>query len=195
MTRLDLLKILIGQARTNGFDFKYWYTGCLRIPWEGQMQALDIVPSQRRYYALLFHHDFAKSFWKPGEVITFQVPATSFDRQMPDGSIQTVQRKPFMRRTARPDAWRYHLREMALAEEPLRYMRRYVNVEDEFVDDSVPVLRLPVSVDRKVPVRPAQKTLALARKAAERRQRELAALPPLLGESKSKRGARVPGSR
>ena len=74
------------------------------------------------------------AFWKPGAEITFQVPAQTFPRRMPDGTVQTIQRKPFIRRSARKDAWRYHLREMALAEEPLRYIRRYLNVDEDLTD-------------------------------------------------------------
>ena len=55
---------------------------------------------------------------------------------MPDGSTATISRKPFMRRSARKDVWRYHLRQMALAEEPLRYIRRYLRVEEELDMDA-----------------------------------------------------------
>ncbi len=112
MTRLDLLKILVGQARNNGFNFRKWFVTCLRLPWEGPNAALAIVETQGRYYPLLFNHDFAQAFWKAGQPITFQIPAQTFQRTMADGSIRTVERKPFMRRSNRPDAWRYHLREM-----------------------------------------------------------------------------------
>lgn len=134
MTRLELLKILVGQARRNGFEFRRWYTSRLGLPWISAEAALNLLATQRRYYALLFSHEFANSFWKPGSDITFQVPAQTFQRAMPDGRVVTVHRKPFIRRSARPDAWRYHLREMALAEEPLRYMRKYLAVEDELVE-------------------------------------------------------------
>ena len=40
-----------------------------------------------------------------------------------------------MRRSARKDAWKYHLREMALAEEPLRYLRKYLNVEEDLTEE------------------------------------------------------------
>jgi hypothetical protein len=40
-----------------------------------------------------------------------------------------------MRRSARRDAWKYHLREMALAEEPLRYLRKYLNVEEDLTEE------------------------------------------------------------
>jgi hypothetical protein len=204
MTRLDLLKILISQARNNGFDFKRWFTTCLRLPWEDRHAALNIVESQRRYYALLFHHDFARAFWKSGETITFQMPAQTFQRTMADGSIRTVERKPFLRRSGRPDPWRYHLSQMALAEEPLRYMRKYLRVEEDLVDDSTEEIKeAPVKIPhphhpKPAPTpRPALATLALARKAAERRKMEADTLPPfpIKTPSTKRRTPRLPGSR
>jgi hypothetical protein len=142
MTRLELLKIVIGRARANGFELRRWYTMRLGLPWTSAADAYTVLEQHRNYYALLFSHEFAMAFWKPGAEITFQVPAQTFARRMPDGTIQTIQRKPFIRRSARKDAWRYHLREMALAEEPLRYIRRYLNVEEDLTDvpadDSAP---------------------------------------------------------
>ena len=136
MTRLELLKIVIGRARANGFEFRRWYNARLGLPWTSAAAAIATLEQNRQYYALLFSHDFAIAFWKPGAEITFKVPARTFQRRMPDGTIRTIERKPFTRRSARKDAWRYHLREMALAEEPLRYIRRYLNVEDELTDDT-----------------------------------------------------------
>ena len=135
MTRLELLTIVVGRARGNGFEFRRWYTGRLGLPWITAEAALKLLDQQRRYYALLFSHEFASSFWKAGEEITFSVPSQTFQRPMPDGSIKTVQRKGFIRRSARRDAWKYHLKEMALAEEPLRYLRKYLNVEEDLTED------------------------------------------------------------
>ncbi|MGA7158657.1 MAG: hypothetical protein WBY53_17555 [Acidobacteriaceae bacterium] len=135
MTRLELLTIVVGRARGNGFEFRRWYTHRLGLPWITAEASLKLLDQQRRYYALLFSHEFACAFWKAGEEITFSVPAQSFQRPMPDGSLKTVQRKGFIRRSARRDAWRYHLREMALAEEPLRYLRKYLNVEEDLTED------------------------------------------------------------
>ena len=135
MTRLELLKILVGQARQNGFEFRRWYVSRMDLPWISAEAAFTLLASQRRYYALLFSHEFASTFWKAGADITFQVEAQTFQRSMPDGSVATISRKGFTRRSARKDAWKYHLREMALAEEPLRYMRKYLAVEDELEED------------------------------------------------------------
>jgi hypothetical protein len=131
MTRFELLNLLVAQARANGFEFRKWYISTLRLPWETTAAAVQMLCEQRRYYSLLFSHEFASSFWKAGERITFQVPTQTFTRRKADGTIGTVSRKGYTRRSARDDAWRYHLRELAVAEEPLRYMRKYLRVEDE----------------------------------------------------------------
>ncbi len=135
MTRLELLTIVVGRARSNGFEFRRWYTTRLGLPWISAEASLTLLDQQRRYYALLFSHDFASAFWKAGEEITFSVPSQTFKRPSPDGTIKTVERSSYIRRSARRDAWRYHLREMALAEEPLRYLRKYLNVEEDLTED------------------------------------------------------------
>jgi hypothetical protein len=135
MTKLELLHLLVGQARDNGFEFRKWYTGNLGLPWQNSRHALDMLAAEKRYYVLLFSHEFASSFWKGGELMTFQVPTQSFMRKMADGSIGTVHRKGYTRRSTREDAWRYHLREMAVSGDPLRYMRRFLRVEDELEEE------------------------------------------------------------
>lgn len=135
MTRLEMLTIVVGRARSHGFEFRKWYTGRMHLPWISAEAALNLLEQQRRYYALLFSHDFAKAFWKGGEEITFAVPAQTFERAMPDGTRKTVERGGFVRRSARRDAWKYHLREMALAEDPLRYLRKYLNVDEDLSGD------------------------------------------------------------
>jgi len=138
MTRLELLGLLVGQARANGFEFRRWYTKKLARPWIDTQKAIEDLGSERRYYALLFSHEFASNFWKSGNVITFQVPQQSFKRRMADGSVGVVKRKGYTRRSAREDVWKYHLQQLAIAEEPLRYMRRYLRVEEDLDTDSPP---------------------------------------------------------
>jgi hypothetical protein len=131
MTRVELIRLLVGQARANGFGFRKWYTGKLGRPWVDARKAIEDLAAERRYYALLFSHEFASHFWKAGSLITFQVPEQTFKRRMADGTIKTVRRKAYTRRSAREDVWRYHLSELAVAEEPLRYMRRYLRVSED----------------------------------------------------------------
>ena len=136
MTKLELLQLLVGQARANGFEFRKWYLTRLGLPWSNANDALKTLSEERRYFVLLFSHEFAQHFWKTGQTITFQVPTQTFQRRKADGTIGTITRKGYTRRTARDDVWRYHLRELAVAEEPLRYMRRYLRVADDLLEDN-----------------------------------------------------------
>jgi hypothetical protein len=138
MTRLELLKLVIGQARTNGFAFKRWYVVWLGLPWKGAVAAAGELSANRRYYSLLFSHEFAESFWKSRQIMTIEVPMQTFQRVLPDGSVGTVTRKGFTRRMTREDAWRYHLSRMAIAEDPLRYIRRFLRVKEELEPETIP---------------------------------------------------------
>ena len=135
MTRLELLQLLVGQARANGFEFRKWYVGKLGLPWPGSRQAIELLSTERRYYALIFSHEFATAFWKAGEEMVFQVPTQSFTRKMADGTIGIVYRKGYTRRRTREDVWLYHLKELATSDEPLRYLRRFLRVADELAED------------------------------------------------------------
>lgn len=131
MTRVELLRIVIAQARSNGFEFRKWFVGRLDLPWKSPNAAVDLLVKGRHYYALLFSHEFAVNFWKAGDLMTIQLAQQSYPRRSADGTIRIVQRKEHTRRRTREDAWRYHLREMVLQEEPLRYIRRFLRVGEE----------------------------------------------------------------
>ena len=65
-----------------------------------------------------------------------------------------MNRKGFTRRSARADAWLYHLRELAASEEPLRTMRKYLRVEDDLDPDPAPSSEAEPTPDSK-PSKPA----------------------------------------
>ena len=69
--------------------------------------------------------------------MVLQMPKQSFQRKMADGSVGTVNRKGFIKRLTRPDAWRYHLAQMAVADDPLRYIRRFLLVQEELDTDAM----------------------------------------------------------
>jgi hypothetical protein len=131
MTRQEILRIVIRQARTNGFPFRKWFQAAIEPTWTSFDDAVEELAQGRRYYALLFAHTFARAFWKQGSQISFVVPAASYTRRDKDGRIVTVSRKPFTRRTLKADVWKYHLREMAAHDEPLRYIRRFLVIEGD----------------------------------------------------------------
>ncbi|MHB8302415.1 MAG: hypothetical protein ACYDC6_06185 [Acidobacteriaceae bacterium] len=133
MTRVELLRVLIRQAKLNGFEFRKWYASRMTLPWESFEAAVKTISEERRYYGLLFSHDFAQFFWRTGSKMAFVVPNTSFTRVSKDGSTKVVQRSGHTRRTVKADAWRYHLKQMAAADDPLRYIRRFLLIEEDLV--------------------------------------------------------------
>jgi hypothetical protein len=124
--RKELLRLLLNQAQFNGFEFRNWYQAHVDPIWPGTEQALNILSSESRYYALLFSHDFARSYWRTGARISFVVPSTTYARVNRKGEVVQVTRKPFTRRTIKPDVWKYHLRQMAATEDPFAYLRRFL---------------------------------------------------------------------
>jgi hypothetical protein len=131
MTRQELLRIIVRQARANGFQFRRWFLAAVDPSWNSFDDAVDLLAQGRRYYSLLFAHEFARAFWKQGSQISFVVPAATYTRRDKEGRIVTVSRKPFTRRTLKADVWKYHLREMAAHDEPLRYIRRFLVIEGD----------------------------------------------------------------
>jgi hypothetical protein len=131
MTRKELLNLLVLQARANGFELRKWYQSKIERQWTSPEAAIATLASGNRYYALLFSHEFAQAFWRPGTQMQFVVPTQHFTRLNARGQLVTVTRKAYTRRTLKPDAWKYHLREMAACEEPLRYIRRFLVTHEE----------------------------------------------------------------
>ena len=134
MTRRELIRMVVLRARTNGFEFRKWYEANIESDWKDLNQAIAVLESGRRYYALLFSHDFARNFWKKGTQISFILPSQEYTRLDKDGKVVTIRRKAFTRRTARSTSntiWQYHLEQMAVWEEPLRYIRRFILTEEE----------------------------------------------------------------
>jgi hypothetical protein len=131
MNRKEKLRLLVNQAQFNGFEFRSWYQFHLRPEWPGAEQALEQLSVEERHYTLLFSHDFARSFWRTGAQMSFMVPAVTYPRVTAHGAVVQVTRKPFTRRTIKADVWKYHLRQMAAAEDPIGYMSRFLPQQDQ----------------------------------------------------------------
>jgi hypothetical protein len=131
MTRRETLHILISQAHANGFDFYRWYQANIAQEWPGTEEAVTLLTSESRFYALVFSHDFARAFWRKGEQMQFIVPAITYSRMNGKGQVVTINRKPFTRRTIKADVWKYHLRQMALSEDPIRYIKRFLPTHED----------------------------------------------------------------
>jgi hypothetical protein len=133
MTRQETLLLLLRQAMANGFDFRVWYQAHVLPQWPGIEDAIRVVMSEGRLFGLVFSHEFARAFWKKGAQMNFVVPAATYERVNGKGQVMTISRKPFTRRTIKADVWKYHLRQMAVSEDPLRYLKRFLPIHEEMV--------------------------------------------------------------
>jgi hypothetical protein len=142
MNRKDLLRLLLNQAQFNGFEFRRWFQSHVRPVWPGAEEALTLLTTEGRHYTLIFSHDFARSFWRTGAQMSFMVPSITYPRVNSQGEVVQVTRKPFTRRTIKPDVWKYHLRQMAAADNPIGYLCRFLPGADQVLlrpVDSQPV--------------------------------------------------------
>lgn len=141
MTRGELIRMVVLRARAHGFEFRKWYESNLETDWKDLNHAISVLEQGRRYYALLFSHEFARNFWKKGTQISFILPSREYTRLDKNGKVVTIRRKAFTRRTSRSTSntiWQYHLEQMAVWEEPLRYIRRFILTEEELETTGAP---------------------------------------------------------
>lgn len=131
MNRKEMLRLVLNQAQFNGFEFRRWFLANVQPVWPGGEQALTLLSGEGRHYTLIFSHDFARSFWRSGAHISFTVPSVTYPRVNSNGDVIQVTRKPFTRRTIKPDVWKYHLQKMAADESPLDYLCRFLPAQDQ----------------------------------------------------------------
>ena len=132
MTRNETLLMLVSQAHANGFDFRRWFQQNICHEWLGADQAIARLDAEGRYYSLIFCHEFARAFWKKGALMNFVIPSATYSRLNGKGQVVTINRKPFTRRTIKADVWKYHLRQMAVADDPIRYLGRFLPTQEDW---------------------------------------------------------------
>jgi hypothetical protein len=131
MVRKEMLRLLLNQAQFNGFEFRRWFQLHVHPLWPGAEQALTLLSTEGRHYTLLFSHDFARCFWRSGARMSFLVPSMTYPRINAQGEIVQVTRKPYTRRTIKAGVWKYHLSRMAVAEDPIDYLCRFLPAQDQ----------------------------------------------------------------
>jgi hypothetical protein len=139
MNLKELLQLILDQAEMNGFDLQPWFQLNIQREWPGAERALTLLSREGRYYALLFSHDFAQCYWRTGARISFTVPSITYPRVNSRGEVLVVTRKPFTRRTVKPDAWKYHIRQMAGADNPVAYLCRFLPDEHQIAIGNAPI--------------------------------------------------------
>ena len=145
MNRKELLGLLLNQAQFNGFEFRRWFLAHIRPAWPGTEQATALLTEEGRHAALLFSHEFARCFWRTGAQMSFSIPSVTYPRVNARGEVIEITRKPFTRRTIKPGVWKYHLRQMAAAEDPIAYLCRFLPAQVQAkVQEAEPAVEMAV---------------------------------------------------
>ena len=101
MTNEQILKKAIEKAVKGGWQYKHRGFNYMHEYMSTTPYAIE---------GFIFSHDFAKAFW--GEVKTYS-----------NGQIKVE--SPFMRLTW-TSAWKYHLKQMVVWKEPLKYLEGFL---------------------------------------------------------------------
>ena len=126
MTNEEILEKAIDKALRNGLRLSFIRIG-------GKLRGIDVVLncSFPELMGIIFTHDFAKAFW--GECKRW------LDVQDGEG-IDDVNEKEYKeiseeiknenqgywRRLREIDGWQYHLQQMVLEKEPLKYLKKFL---------------------------------------------------------------------
>ena len=104
MSDKDILQKAIGKAVEGGYKFPYIWKA---------LKMADVLLGRKAWVNdIIFSHDFARAFWGekgfPGEY-TGKYPNPILNK---NGSYQK--------------GWQYHLQQMVLEEEPLKYLEKFL---------------------------------------------------------------------
>jgi hypothetical protein len=116
MTNFDILEKAIKQTKLNGYKGRPYY--------HIDNETLEDLLFDCSYTDIIFSHDFAKAFW--GEEVLSEV------REYPivekDGK-EIIGDKPILAMTVEFPAWQFHLQQMVLEVEPVKYLEKFLSKE------------------------------------------------------------------
>ncbi|MBW2968536.1 hypothetical protein KY314_00250 [Candidatus Woesearchaeota archaeon] len=130
MEKGEILKKTIKKAIKNG-----WKKGERFLEdWWDETNSFERIIYWKAYYHLIFSHDFAKAFWGEEKVDEF---GYKFE-DMSDREIQSSYPKGFIYKAGETlykqrnyddaqQSWKFHLQQMVISEDPLKYLEHFLN--------------------------------------------------------------------
>src|SRR5579871_3197668 len=103
MKNEDILKKAIEKAVKNGYSHGYF----LKV-WEIKGEGLTKLMSH--YFEIILSHDFAKAFWP-----LYNRHRLTIEDQNTVGTKEIIL-----------DDWQYHLQQMVIFEDPIKYLERFL---------------------------------------------------------------------
>lgn len=113
MTSEKILKKAVEKAVASGYDFNL---GDFTDPYK------QVALSLHNYH-IIFSHDFAKAFWQY-TTERIDVPSSTFETYK---STHPIARKGYTMTRKRGRSWKWHLQQMVLEADPIRYLEQFLS--------------------------------------------------------------------
>jgi hypothetical protein len=114
MTNQEILEKAIQKAGNNGWIGKVLYENTGHSTWEEFVEEyIDSLLEQRTYMALMTEHHFAKALW--GE-------SSRMHRYRESPKVSDAYGAAAKYFNLRQADWQYHLQQMVIAEDPIKYL-------------------------------------------------------------------------
>jgi len=116
MTKKEILKKVIYKVYNNGCNY-------LQLDINNYQMGWDLEPDISAYYYIIFRKEFAKAFWGEEEVCGYCgeicCPKAGDFCYNDECSLSVDYPNPIK-------AWKYHLQQIVLEEEPLKYLEKFL---------------------------------------------------------------------
>ena len=108
MTDRKILSNAIDKAIANGFEGRKL---------TDDIEIAELVIESKGHYAVLFSHSFAKTFWGEEEITVGKINGGVFDNG------ENLETKYYDDKRI---SWQYHLQQMVLEENPIKYLEKFL---------------------------------------------------------------------
>lgn len=115
MTNAEILKKAIEKAVEGGYVLPYGISHYGVMEWE-----YDINEKANNNYIVIFSHDFAKAFFGEGYYRYGDTGLVKTSEHSHDRTVLMSTEKE----------WEYHLQQMVLEEDPLKYLEKFLGEND-----------------------------------------------------------------
>lgn len=133
MTNREILKAVLEKGINQGYTINQvsfdYLMNLVRNKDKYCQTAVDYYIDEKKYYDTIFSHDFAKAFW--GEELT--IVDEHYKSEIVDKNIKEIGKAPYSLNDDYIQSWKlefpkwkFHLREMILEENPLKYLEKFL---------------------------------------------------------------------
>ena len=134
MTNAEILKKAIKKVQKNGLDCELSGSGNVVKMFRGK----DETNEMPTIFEFIFSHEFAKAFWSNNFVCIFcgQSEYETKETHTPDiherttlcvnCGVEAMDKNEFPEQGTMLRWWQYHLQQMVLEEEPLKYLEKFL---------------------------------------------------------------------